>query len=114
MTRDAFGDTSSDTTRATDLAPPPFSDPPASTRAKSASPATDARTPLIPPPIDIAPEDPTPQEPFLSRLAHALRPSNLFAAIPGPIFQKEVRISGRKSIRGPAKTKIRPKSPLGP
>jgi ABC-type transport system involved in multi-copper enzyme maturation permease subunit len=51
-----------------------------------------------------APAIPVPREPLLVRLRLLLRPSNFRGSIPGPIFHKDVRISGRKSgtywIRG--------------
>ncbi len=51
-----------------------------------------------------APALPPPRDPLLLRLKLILRPSNFLGSIPGPIFHKDVRISGRKSgtywIRG--------------
>ncbi len=41
--------------------------------------------------------DTTPRAPLRRRLARALNPLTLAGAIPGPIFQKEVWISGRKA-----------------
>jgi ABC-type transport system involved in multi-copper enzyme maturation permease subunit len=43
------------------------------------------------------PKDPVPRPPLYRRLARSLNPLSIAANIPGPIFQKEVWISGRKA-----------------
>jgi len=53
------------------------------------APAALAEPPVEPPP--------SPREPFLTRVKLILRPSNFIAAVPGPIFNKDVWISGRKA-----------------
>jgi ABC-type transport system involved in multi-copper enzyme maturation permease subunit len=62
----------------------------------SAPAAPSSLPPLAPeaPPADALP---APRESFATRLKLLLRPSNFIAAIPGPIFNKDVWISGRKS-----------------
>jgi ABC-type transport system involved in multi-copper enzyme maturation permease subunit len=59
------------------------------TSAPAALEALGAQPPTEPPAA--------PREPFLTRVKLLLRPSNFIAAVPGPIFNKDVWISGRKS-----------------
>ncbi|HYE61557.1 MAG TPA: ABC transporter permease subunit [Phycisphaerales bacterium] len=56
--------------------------------------------PAAPPSLDAPPPDATPAPPresLLTRLKLLLRPKNFIAAVPGPIFHRDVWISGRKS-----------------